>query len=120
MEPPPLIGNISADDLLISAPSSLVEDCLLPEILPIVSSSSHPNASAADHFQTTMTSSASVQDNARKDPSLNYWNQFSTMLNYVASSTENSKILFSSGMPSGSNGINYPYGTAVQCNTYWR
>ena len=56
MEPPPLIGNISADDLLISAQSSLVEDCLLPEILPIVSSSTHPNASAADRFQTTMTS----------------------------------------------------------------
>ena len=98
MEPPSLDGNSSADDLLISAPSSLVDDCLSPEILPMVSSPSYQNGTDADHFQTTMPSSTSVQDNARIDPSLNYWNQFSTMLHYATSSTENSKTLSSSSM----------------------
>ena len=120
MEPPSLDGNSSADDLLFNAPSSLLDDCLSPEILPMVSSPSYPNDTDADHFQTTMTSSTSLQDNARIDPSLNYWNQFSTMLRYATSSTENSKTVSSSSMCSGSNGINYPYGTIVQRNTYKR
>ena len=117
MEPPSLDGNSSADDLLFNAPSSLLDDCLSPEILPMVSSPSYPNDTDADHFQTTMTSSTSLQHNARIDPSSNNWNQFSTMLHYATSSTENSKTLSSSSMRGGSNGINYPYGTVVQRNT---
>ena len=120
MEPPSLDGNSSADDLLFNAPSSLLDDCLSPEILPVISTSPYANVTSTDQFQATTTSTTSVQESARLDPSFLYWNQFSTMLGYASSSTENSQTSSSSSMSSGTTETIYPFGTVMQQNTYTR
>ena len=114
--------SLDADDLLNGSPNSIADDCLSPEILPVISSPPYPNVNvtSADHFQATTTSTTSFQESARLDPSFHYWNQFSMMLGYASSSTDNSHTSSSSSMSSGTTGTIYPDGTLMQQNTYTR